>query len=181
MRNSRNPAAADVIKQRILQIDSRRGYVALALRVLLIALVLFLVFSQIFLLMRYQGEEMFPAVKDGDLLIAFRLTREYQKNDIVIYSSEGKRCVGRVIAGENDVVEISEQGVLYVNGTAQYGEIMYPTYPGENITYPYRVPGGHVFILKDYRTQADDSRNTGSVPVKDVKAKVITLLRRRGL
>ena len=47
--------------------------------------------------------------------------------------------------------------------------------------YPYTVPTGSFFILGDYRTQSKDSRDFGAVDLADVKAKVITLLRRRSL
>ena len=47
--------------------------------------------------------------------------------------------------------------------------------------YPYRVPKGCVFLLGDYRTQTKDSRDYGPIKMEDVKAKVITVLRRREL
>ena len=183
MRNKKNKefSQSDVIKQRIARIDSRRGYFALIYRLLVITLIVYLLFSQVFMIMRVRGNEMFPAIKDGDLLIAFRLQQEYLKNDIVIYSVNGENRFGRIIAKENDVVNITGEGVLIVNGTTQSGEIMYPTYPGDLLSYPYRVPEGHVFILGDYRTQTEDSRQIGTIPLEDLKAKVITFLRRRGL
>ena len=121
------------------------------------------------------------AVRDGDVLIAFRLENDCARGDIVVYSYEGKRCVGRVAARETDVVVLSEDGTLLVNGTAQAGEIMYPTYPEEGLGYPYTVPDGCVFILGDYRTQSQDSRDFGAIALDDVEAKVITVIRRRSL
>lgn len=43
------------------------------------------------------------------------------------------------------------------------------------------VPEGSVFILGDYRTHAKDSREFGPISIENVKAKVITILRRREL
>ena len=86
-----------------------------------------------------------------------------------------------MIANENDVVNITEEGMLLVNGTVQGGEIIYPTYPKEGIEYPYRVPEGCVFVLGDHRTDTIDSRDFGPVPKKQVQGKVITILRRREL
>ena len=68
-----------------------------------------------------------------------------------------------------------------MNGTPQSGEILYPTYPKEGMEYPYRVPEGTVFVLGDYRTQTEDSRDFGPVSLDDVEGKVITILRRRGI
>ena len=103
------------------------------------------------------------------------------KNDVVVYTAQGTAHIGRIAARAGDVVTLDDSGTLLVNGTAQSGEILYPTYPGEALTYPYSVPQGQVFILGDYRTQAQDSRSFGPVPLTQIQAKVITILRRRGL
>ena len=76
---------------------------------------------------------------------------------------------------------LDDSGTLLVNGTVQSGEILYPTYAEGELEYPYAVPEGYVFVLGDYRTQTTDSRTLGAVPMGDVKGKVITILRRRGL
>ncbi|MCF0120142.1 MAG: signal peptidase I, partial [Oscillospiraceae bacterium] len=121
------------------------------------------------------------AVKDGDLAIVFRLQKNYVKNDVVIYTHTDRRCVGRIAAGPGDVVIIDETGTLLVNNTTQTGQILYPTYPTEELTYPYTVPEGCYFVLGDFRTRADDSRHFGAVPRDELNGKVITVIRRRGL
>ena len=124
---------------------------------------------------------MFPAVKDGDLVLGCRLEKDYAKNDVVVYERSGTLRVGRVLARGGDIVTLSESGVVEVNGSAQGGGILYPTYPKSLLSYPYAVPEDSVFILGDCRTQAEDSRDFGPVQCSTVKAKVITLIRRRGL
>lgn len=148
---------------------------------LLLVLVGWLLATQVFLFTQVKGNSMFPALKDGDLAIGFRLEKLYQKGDVVIYQCNGVLQAGRVAARAGDFVTIQEDGSLLVNGTIQTGEILYPTYPKETLTYPYQVPEDTLFILGDYRTQSEDSRDFGPVPLENVKAKVITILRRRGL
>lgn len=141
-----------------------------------------LLFTQGFLLMRAPDNGMFPAIKGGDLLIGFRLQRNFLKNDVVVYKANGKLQVGRILGQETDVITIDDTGQLLVNGTPQTGEIAFPTYAKKGIKkYPYRVPKGCVFLLGDYRTQTKDSRDYGPIKMEDVKAKVITVLRRREL
>ena len=161
----------------------RKGYLELARRVVLVAAMFWLLFGVVFMLARVQGNEMFPAVKDGDLVLAYRLQQSCTKNDVVVYQADGVTHVGRVLALAGDVVNITEDGTLLVNGTTQSGEILYPTYPASaaGLSYPYTVPEGSVFILADYRTNAADSRNFGAIPMRDVKGTVLALLRRRGL
>ena len=153
---------------------------SLAVRLAVFAAVLWVLLTQVSL-GRMSGNEMFPAVKDGDLVLGIRLEKDYAKNDVVVYERSGRLRVGRVLARGGDIVTLSESGVVEVNGSAQGGGILYPTYPKSLLSYPYAVPEDSVFILGDCRTQAEDSRDFGPVQCSAVKAKVITLIRRRGL
>lgn len=181
MRDDIVQSASQVIRSRRNAAEIRNGYISLLVRIIVLALIGWLLFTQVFLIAQTSGNDMFPAVKDGDLLIGFRMQRDYQKDDVVVYERNGRLCVGRIIGRETDVITLDDSGTLLVNGTAQGGEILFPTYAKEGLEYPYTVPEGTVFILGDYRTQAEDSRDFGCVAMEDVKAKVITILRRREL
>ena len=171
----------EMIKKRRDKLALKEGYIGLLVRIMILASIGVLLFTQVFLIARVKGNEMFPAVKDGDLVLAFRLQQNYEKNDLISYKNDGRRRIGRVIAQENDSVKMDDSGQLLVNAAIQSGEIMYPSYPRDTLEYPYEVPEGHVFILGDYRTQAKDSRDFGAIPKKEIEGKVITILRRRGL
>lgn len=147
----------------------------------MLAAAVYLLFSQVFLVTQAPGNGMFPSIRGGDLLIGFRLQREYVKNDVVVYELGGEVHVGRVLGRAGDVVTIDEDGTVLLNGTQQNGDILYPTYPGDGVTYPCTVPEGCVFVLGDYRTEAEDSRKFGCIPLENVQAKVITNIRRRAL
>lgn len=172
---------SDIISKRRNQALDRQGYISLLFRVLFLVVAGWILLFQVFLITQTVGNGMFPAVKDGDLVFAFRLQKDYAKNDVVVYTAEGKTHIGRIAARATDVVTLDESGTLLVNGTPQSGEILYPTYAKEGLVYPYIVPDGHIFILGDYRTQTEDSRDFGPIPMENVKGKVITILRRRGL
>lgn len=159
----------------------RQGYWRLLLRILFLALAGWVMLTQVFRITQVSGNAMFPAVKDGDLVIAFRIQREYAKNDVVVYTADGETHIGRIAARGTDVVMLDDSGKLLVNGTNQTGEILYPTYAKEGLTYPYPVPEDAVFVLGDYRTQTEDSRDFGPIPMKNIQGKVITILRRRGI
>ena len=170
---------SQIIRRRRNEAEIRNGYLSLLGRILILALIGWALFTQVFLIAQASGNDMFPAVKDGDLLIGFRLQADYQKDDVVVYERNGKLCAGRIIGRETDVITLDDSGTLLVNGTVQSGEILFPTYAKAGIEYPYTVPKGSVFVLGDYRTQAEDSRDFGCISLEDVKAKVITILRRR--
>ena len=122
-----------MIAVRRMRLATRSGYWSLLVRVLIVAAVGYLFATRLFLITQVSGMDMFPALKDGDLAIVFRLQQEYAKDDVVAYeTTEGLRF-GRIIARESDVVMMDDTGTLTVNGTVQSGEILYPTYALEGI------------------------------------------------
>lgn len=169
------------LKRRRTGLQTRREYEALGLRLCVLAVASWLIFSQVFLLYRNQGLGMFPAMKDGDLILAYRLQKTYVKGDVVVYTEGENRYLGRIAAGETDVVHMDDSGSLTVNGNPQNGEILYPTFARENSAYPMRVQEGTVYVLGDYRTQTQDSRDFGPIPLDHIQGKVIAVVRRRGL
>ena len=173
--------SADIIAGRLESIRFRSELLALLVRIVTVGVIGWLLFTQVFLITQAHGQNMFPSVKDGDLIIAFRLQKEYVKGDIVVCTVDGQQYVGRIAANQGDNINMSESGSLTVNGTTQGGEIIYPTYAREPLSYPFHVPDGSVFLLGDYRTASEDSRDFGPVSYDQVQGKVITILRRREL
>ena len=174
-------APAAVIEKRLEDARFRSDLLALLIRILFVGIVGWLLLTQVFLITQAKGQNMFPSVKDGDLVIAYRLQKEYFKNDIVVCTVNGRQYIGRIGANQGDNINMSESGSITVNGTVQGGEIIYPTYAREPLSYPFHVPEGQVFLLGDYRTASEDSRDFGPVPYNQVQGKVITILRRREL
>ncbi len=157
-----------------------RGYGRFFLRLILLCLFLWVLFHFVFLLCQAEGMDMFPAIRDGDLLVAYRLERTVRRNDVVLCRVNGKRIISRVAAVAGDTVDITEDGVLLINGGIQSGEILFQTEPGEG-RYPLQLSAGTLFLLGDYRTECKDSRDFGAVMLSQVEGKVITLLRKRGI
>ena len=122
----------------------------------------------------------YPMVKDGDLVLTFRLA-QLHKGDAIVYEKDGETKFGRIVAEAGDVVDLNEDG-LTVNGYGTFEDTVYPTTAeGATLTFPYTVPEDTVFVLNDYRPDAHDSRIYGGIPLKDTKGKIIFLLRKRGV
>jgi signal peptidase I len=166
---------------------TRAGYRRLAVRLIYLAVIFYLLFTYCFLITQCHGQDMFPAMKDGDLCVVFRVQTQklfgekIVADDIIAYQTDGKRAFGRVAAVGGDVVMLSDSGSLMVNGLTEGGNILFPTYALGDLEYPYRVPEGCVFVLGDYRVNTTDSRILGPIPLESVEGKLITILRRREL
>ena len=144
------------------------------------ALVLVLVFSFFFRIIQVDGSSMVPTLVNGDKLIVWGAGYTPQRGNVVIvdsYTSYGKPLVKRVIAKGGDTVSIDyATGTVAVNGEVlQEDYIAEPTYLGYDVTFPYTVPEGTVFVMGDNRNQSLDSRSTyvGCIDERDILGKVL--------
>ena len=162
-------------------ISTKRLAINLMIKIAAIVLAVWLVFIFVLGLTINYGNNMHPAVNDGDLVIALKLQRPYL-NAAVLYRHDGKTRTGRVVGLPGNVIDISEKGELLVNGAIASEDIYYPTYQAENSTvrYPYTVEEGKAFILNDYREDTDDSRAFGAIDLSEIDGPLILSLRRRG-
>ena len=158
-----------------------KGYVNLLIRAGIFILIIVVLFTQILFLKRVNGNDMFPSLKDGDLVLGFRVESTLRSGDVVLYQANGSLHFGRILTLAGSTVEISGNGSVQVNGVTESGEILFSTDNPGTLTYPYTVPEGSVFILNDDRMETGDSRIYGAIPIKSIKGKVLTLLRRRGI
>ena len=113
-------------------------------------------------------------------MIIYRLSNDYRTNDVIAFrNEEDNHFIKRVVAVAGDVVVI-EDGVLYVNNSAQIDNVYFETHPAvSGISYPMIVPEGSVFVLGDNRENSTDSRTFGCVEVSKIEGKVIFFIRTR--
>lgn len=150
----------------------------------LMAALVYVMFFLIFGISPVKNDDMKPKLSAGDLMLYYRLENKIFPSDVLVYQIEGKQYVGRVIGMPGDVIEIPEEGGLIINGNMQAEDsIFYETKPYENETvkYPINLGADEYFLLADMRSGAKDSRVFGAVHKKDLKGKVITILRRSSL
>ncbi len=165
-------------KRAVLERENRR-IILDSLNIVLIIAVIVGLFGVFFSLRIVDGEDMYPALKDGDLTLAFKHPGNLKKNDVVFYNVDGKEYIGRVVAKAGDYINFSEDGDFYVNGTKQTTEVVFPTYPPEGWKGGVSLPENTVYILGDRRTQSTDSRNFGFIRIDDVSMKVIAFIRHK--
>lgn len=163
--------------------DKKTGPLArfLLKSVFLLAVAVFL-FTCIFRVHRMTGNAMSPFVRDGDLCI-FLKPDPAVAGDVVLYlDSDGNRKVGRIVAVEGQKVDFPEIGGYTVDEAEPVEEIPYETYQAEEteVQFPVALSEGEVFLMNDFRSLTDDSRQMGPVKVSNIEGKLLFLLRRRG-
>ena len=151
----------------------------LLLKLLVVAAIVWAALIFVFGVFRLSGNNMYPALKDGDLCITYRLD-PYLSDDVVAYRVNGQLRFGRIIAKTGDTVDGDEQGVL-VNGSYRSEEVFYPTdMLSTGLTLPVTLAEGEYMVLNDYREDLSDSRTYGVIDEDSLEGKIIFIFRRRG-
>lgn len=154
----------------------------LLLKVCGICVVIAVIFTVLYGVFQYNDMTMEPAVRDGDLILFYRVDKEYVAGETVVVEYKGKKQVRRVVAVAGDVVDLTQDGLM-INGAYQTE----PRVTGETqryedgIDFPVTLKEGQIFVLADNREDAVDSRIYGPVNIRDALGKVMTILRRKDI
>jgi len=131
-----------------------------------------------------RGNRMYPFIMDGDVVVIWKLEK-CREGDVVAYRhpDTGKTALSRVIAVGEHSINVTENGVLTVDGLVPAEQVFYPTAPltESKIKWPYETRPREVFVLDDFRTEGYDSRAFGGLHESDLLGKAIYVFRRRGI
>jgi len=170
-----SPQGQQITRRRIRAVSNVIRSVAF----LLLAVVILLnLFTHVFQVVRYNGEGMDPSLKGGQILV-LRKTKEVSAGDIIAFYYNNQILVRRAVCLGGDQVSVEKDGQVYVNGAAlEESYLTQPSIGQCNLTFPYHVPAGHVFVMGDNRAIAMDSRlaEIGPVPTDRIIGTIILAL-----
>lgn len=123
-------------------------------------------------------------IKTGDMVFAEKVSYHFsdpEQGDIVVFSDPqvpSRTLIKRVIATEGQTVDLRD-GKVYVDGVAldePYTDGL-PSYPPDtvDISYPYTIPKGDVWVMGDNRTNSSDSRYFGPIDKDTVFGKAFAI------
>ena len=126
--------------------------------------------------LRVRGDSMSPNLDEGDLVIAMR-TNRFDPGDVVAFYYGPSILLKRVVGSPGDVINIDEDGNVFVNGVMLEEDYLVEKDRGmyNDIEYPYQVPDKRFFVLGDNRRDSIDSRSLeiGTVTNDQVVGKVL--------
>lgn len=147
------------------------------------ALTLWIVFTFVFGIWIADGNDMAPAIQEGDLVVYYRCGN-FTNRDSVVYEADGNVYLGRIAGCEGAVIGKTEDHRLTVDGRiqpVQPGMGIYSETPAGNLKERITVEPGRFFILGDCREESTDSRCFGTVGKDQIRGKVFLLWRRRNI
>ena len=142
--------------------------------IFLIALA-FLISVLAFPVVRIKGSSMTPGLYDGNVVVCLK-NASFEVGDNIAFSYENRTLVRRVIARSGDRVDIDENGYVYVNKKKQNEPYVQEHTLGRcDLTFPYEVPAGTVFVMGDNRRVSVDSRSSslGCIPEDQIIGRVL--------
>ena len=115
--------------------------------------------TSFFKILQVSGSSMEPNLHEGELLITSSFFK-FKKGDMIAFYYNDSVLIKRVIATEGEVVNIEDDGTVFVNSVKlEENYVKELAYGNCDITFPYQVPKNSVFILGDNREVSIDSRS----------------------
>lgn len=172
-----------VILKRRRRLRDREAAKSLVLKIFTLVIAVLVMFGVIFGITPMKGGDMEPKLSAGDLLVYYRLEKNFNRNDVVIMERDGNQYVGRLIGLPGDTINISPSGGISIDGNNIFETgIFYETKPYEGSgRYPLGLAENDYFLLADKRDTAKDSRYFGPVKREEIKGKVISSVKRTGI
>lgn len=121
------------------------------------------------------GESMTPTLYEGEIVVAPK-GLSFEKGDVIAFYYNNKILIKRVIANAGEWVNIDADGNVFVNDVPLDEPYVSERALGDcNITLPYQVPDGKIFVMGDHRATSADSRNTavGCVAEEQIVGRVL--------
>ncbi len=156
----------EILDEKIDKLQRGRERKRFVVECLVLAAAIYVVFQYVIGIAFVNGDSMQPTLQDGELVVFYRLDQEYQKDDLVIFRQEGgQEYLKRIVAAENETVDMDEEGRLLVNEVPEERKFINGTLEleTESVAYPYKVSKNCYFVLGDNRENSRDSRAYGEV------------------
>ena len=153
----------------------------IGIKVLFIFMFIYALFFLIFGLFKINNKSMDPSIKGGSLLLIYRLNKNYNVGDVIVFNRDNKKEVARIIALEKDVISLNMNGDFITKDSDKIKTYYKNIIPDNSVSYPYRVGSNKVFVSFDNRNYTNDSREYGAIDIKDIEGKVITILSTRDI
>jgi len=151
--------------------------------VLLVVALVFVTLAIVFAPVRVRGDSMLPNFENDQVVWMNQRTNRFERGDVVILPSPTTgniNLIKRVVGVAGDVVHITTQGRVYINGY-QVDETEYNIHFGNRVggsvtnqfTQARVIEEGYLVVLGDNRPNSTDSRDFGAVAVTSVLGRVV--------
>lgn len=179
MKQDKKLSVNEILEEKIERVQRRREWRRFLTECLIVAAAVYLVFHYVIGLAFVSGSSMEPSLRDGELVVFYRLDKAYHADDLVIiHMDENLEYIKRIVAEPGDTVDLTEDGKLLVNGEQEEDRLVIGETKAvpDGTAFPCTVPEGCYFVLGDNRENSKDSRSFGAVRQEDITGRVFVHL-----
>ncbi len=176
------------------------------LALLIPLLIVFTLNMKVFAISGVDQTSMHNTLFEGDVVYFNRLADkvdELKREDIILFLTNGRekqgfwdevniklidftdkfrkdrineRYVKRIIGMPGDVIEITPEGDVYINGEKENKAYVVGKTPPRELSYPVKVPENQFFVMGDNREVSEDSRTFGCISIRSLEGKASMIL-----
>ncbi|MBR3136572.1 MAG: signal peptidase I [Clostridia bacterium] len=160
------------LQQRSRRRRSAASFIAGFLLIIISGVMILILFMPV---LEVSGRSMEPTLRDGDVLI-LRHPDVIHPGAMCGMYAKGRLILKRIIALPGDVVDMDGEGNVYVNGEALQEPYVSQKCVGAcDLSFPFQVPAGRLFVMGDHRETSIDSRSKliGCVEVEQIVGQVV--------
>ena len=121
------------------------------------------------------GMSMTPTLSESEIVVSVK-SENVDRGQLIAFYFGNKILVKRVIATSGQQIDIDPQGNVSVDGVQLDEPYVSEKAIGNcNITLPYQVPDGRIFVMGDRRSTSIDSRNktVGCIAEEQIVGKLV--------
>lgn len=170
---------AEVLEFELKRIKNRREYLRIlkstTFSLIVVAAVAVLISLLLLPVLIVTGTSMTPTLQNDELVVC-RKKGSFEKGDVIAFYYNNKVLLKRVIGVSGDVIDIKDDGTVFVNGEEIDEPYVDEKALGEcDIKLPYQVPEERIFVMGDHRSTSVDSRTkkVGCIAEEAVVGRVV--------
>ena len=154
----------------------QKRIVKISVQILFLITAIIFIYFKPFYIVKVVGDSMEPTIMRDSIVVATTLNSNYSPGDVVIVEQGGNTIIKRIGFVEKQKFFCLDLGYRRFQPAPiikdLQNQIDYLKKFGVN-AYIYEVPAKQVFLLGDNELESEDSRVFGSVPLQNIKGKII--------
>jgi signal peptidase I len=148
----------------------------ISVQLLFVFLTFIFIYLKPFYIVKVVGDSMEPTLKRNSIVLVNTIDRNFSVGDIVIAEQEGSLIIKRIAYSEKQKFFCIDLGYRRYQPAPVIKNMEYQIEYLKKFdikAYVYEVPPKQVFLLGDNEIESEDSRVFGSIPLQNIKAKII--------
>ena len=154
----------------------QKRIVKISVQIIFLTISLIFVYFKPFYIVKVVGDSMEPTILRDSIVLATTLDTKYLVGDVVVVEQDGSLIIKRIAFVAKQKFFCLDLGYRRFQPAPVIKDMQYQINYLKKFgvkAYIYEIPDKQVFLLVDNELESEDSRAFGSVPLQNIKGKII--------